>query len=197
MLHFIRHGQTDYNVARRLAGGDIEARLTSEGEEKARQFALENADFLAGLETLVVSPQVRAQRTAEILLPYCDSRIRMDTEEGLREWILGDWSGRSYDDVPDLFTDPPPDPDGGETFDAFENRVLSTFSQIARRPEQKILIVAHGAVWFAYARRAAHENHDIGNCTLETIDRGFLHEIVHRRAISLRTCAHGRLRTPR
>lgn len=171
MLHFIRHGQTDYNVAQRLAGGDLEAYLTPDGEEKARKFALENADFLAGLETLVVSPQVRAQRTAEILLPHCDSRIRMDTEEGLREWVLGDWSGKSYDEVPDLFTDPPPDPKGGETFQAFENRVLTTLSTIAARPERRILIVAHGGVWFVYARRVGHENHDIGNCVLDSISR--------------------------
>lgn len=177
MLHFIRHGQTDYNVARRLAGGDLEACLTSEGKDMARRFALENADFLAGLEALVVSPQVRAQTTAEILLPHCHPDIRIDTEEGLREWILGNWSGKSYDDVPDLFTDPPPDPEGGESFHTFENRVLVTLSKIARRPEQKILIVAHGAVWFAYARRAAHEKHDIGNCALEAIDQSVLSAI--------------------
>lgn len=171
MLHFIRHGQTDYNVDRRLAGGDVEARLTPEGEDMARRFALENADFLAGLETLVVSPQVRAQKTAELILPHCHSSIRVDTEEGLREWVLGDWSGKSYDEVPDLFTNPPPDPEGGETFQTFENRVLTTLSQIARRPEGKILVVAHGGAWFVYARRVAHENHDIGNCVLETIDR--------------------------
>lgn len=174
MIHFIRHSQTDYNVAKRLAGGDVEACLTPDGEEKTRQFAIENADFLAGLQTLVVSPQVRARRTAEILLPHCDSRIRMDTEEGLREWILGEWSGKSYDEVPDLFTDPPPDPKGGETFQAFENRVFTTLSNIAQRPERRILIVAHGGVWFVYARRAAHENRDIGNCALESMDRDAL-----------------------
>lgn len=137
----------------------------------ARRFASENADFLAGLESLVVSPQIRAQRTAELLLPHCDSRIRMDTEEGLREWVLGEWNGKSFDEVPYMFTDPPPDPKGGERFQTFENRVLTTLSQIAGRPEQRILVVAHGGVWFVYARRAAHENHDIGNCVLETIDR--------------------------
>lgn len=175
MLHFIRHGETDYNVQRRFAGGDVEVSLTERGREQARRFASDNRDFLQTCDLLIVSPQDRAQETASLILPHCPAGIRCETVESLREWILGDWSGKDYDRTPPLFVEPPPDPPNGETFSTFENRVLSALFEIARRPEENVLVIAHGAVWFAYARRCAHRGQDtkifLGNCELEKIDR--------------------------
>lgn len=174
MLYFVRHGQTDYNVEQRFAGGDVEARLTDTGRAQATHFAQKNVSHLADIELLIVSPQERAQETANLIRPFCAPNVRLETEEGLREWILGTWSGQPYDNVPYLFSDPPPDPEGGEPYETFAARVLTTLSSIARRPEPKILLVSHGAVWFAYARHTQNPRHDIENCELQTLERRHL-----------------------
>lgn len=174
MLHFIRHGETDYNVEGRLAGGDVEARLTDAGRAQAQRLGTDNRAVLRTCDLLVVSPQTRAQETASLIRPFCAPHVALETAEGLREWILGSWSGKAYGAVPSLFSEPPPDPEQGERFALFEGRVLDTLHRLALRPEKSILVVSHGAVWFAYARRFEPDAMPIGNCVRRGMDRAAL-----------------------
>ncbi len=163
MLYFIRHGQTDANAKMLNCGGEWDIELNDTGREQARAFADANATALDQLDYAFISPMVRAQETASLVLGK--RSVSRQTEEGLREWHLGDWSGTPFGSVPNYFEQllTPPN---GEAFDIFQSRVLSTLYNVACHPTQKGLVVAHGGVWFAYAHYVKHQNSHLDNCTL-------------------------------
>lgn len=167
MIHFIRHGQTDANLQRVLAGGEVDIPLNANGIRQAQEFSAANQNFISTLDAIYVSPMIRAQQTAELLMRGHNKPIH--TIENLREWQLGDWSGLGFDDVPDLLLTRP-DPPRGEPWTEFEKRCLSALRQLAEIPG-KIMIVAHGGVWHAYANKVRHHSQDIENCTLHEICR--------------------------
>lgn len=95
-LYFIRHGETDWNVARRFQGqSDIP--LNQHGKKQAR----ENAKILAELlsnnsETagFVSSPLSRASQTAKIIMNELNlSETGLQTNSALQEISFGKWEG--------------------------------------------------------------------------------------------------------
>ena len=46
-IYYVRHGQTDWNLARKMQGGETEKELNSTGREQAKQTKkeLENAKY--------------------------------------------------------------------------------------------------------------------------------------------------------
>lgn len=174
MLYFIRHGQTDANLNRINAGGEYDIPLNATGMEQARRFAAANQDLIASLDAVYVSPMTRAQQTANLVLHGHNKPVEII--EGLREWMLGNLSGLSYDQTPDLFTNNTI-PEGGESRTMFFRRSIETLQQVAQCHTGKVLIVAHGGVWYSYAKHAAHPNTDLDNCGHEEICRMTLQNI--------------------
>jgi probable phosphoglycerate mutase len=174
MLYFIRHGQTDANLKRINAGGEFDVPLNANGMAQARAFAAANQDFIASLDAVFVSPMTRARQTMELVLEGHNKPIEII--EDLREWMLGAWSGVSYDQTPHLFsTDAVPE--GGESRPEFFRRTLKAMQHVEQRHDGKVLIVAHGGVWYSYAKHAAHPNTDLDNCAHEEICRRTLRGI--------------------
>ncbi|MFY0691568.1 MAG: histidine phosphatase family protein [Paracoccaceae bacterium] len=104
-LFLLRHGETEWNLERRLQG-----RLDSPLTEKGRLQASRQADIL--LHTSLPaniraysSPQGRARATAALALDPLG--LVPDFEDDLREIDLGLWQGLCWDDIarrwPDLF----------------------------------------------------------------------------------------------
>ncbi len=99
IVYYVRHGETDWNVAGRLQGNqDIplnargEAQAAHCGEVLRDLFGRDGVD--AGALDYVSSPMVRARRTMELArgaldLPPADYRI----EQRLIEITFGDWEG--------------------------------------------------------------------------------------------------------
>ncbi len=99
IVYYVRHGETDWNVAGRLQGNkDIplnargEAQAAHCGEVLRDLFERDGVD--AGALDYVSSPMVRARRTMELArgalhLPPADYRI----EQRLIEISFGDWEG--------------------------------------------------------------------------------------------------------
>jgi len=167
MIHFIRHGQTDANLQRVLAGGEHDIPLNATGIRQAEAFGAANQSFIKNVDTVYVSPMIRARQTADLVIQ--GHKKPVEVIENLREWILGDWSGLAYDALPDILSTRP-DPPGGEPWNKFQNRCLKAIRQLAENKE-KILIVAHGGVWNAYAHKIRHHVIDIENCTMQEICR--------------------------
>ncbi|KRN28364.1 phosphoglycerate mutase [Lactobacillus selangorensis] len=96
-FYFVRHGQTMNNVLGRYSGGVTDSPLTEVGvqhAEEAGQF-LKDVHF----DNVYVSPQPRAQKTAQLVLAPNDFEAsRMTTVNDLHEINQGDWDGdiRAY-----------------------------------------------------------------------------------------------------
>jgi broad specificity phosphatase PhoE len=151
-LLLIRHGETEWNVARRYQG-QLDSPLTERGIAQAEAIGrriLELPEFDAA--PVVASPLGRARQTAEII---CASRRSpaFGTDERLREVTLGSWDGHFRDEIaarsPGIF-----ETHGsyewyfhsadGERYNAFHARLAAFLRDALTRPV--LIVVAHGVV---------------------------------------------------
>lgn len=150
-IHLVRHGQTDWNVERRIQG-QTESSLTPMGQEQARQVAkeLQNVAF----DRAYSSSSRRARDTARYILEHHEG-VDLELRDELREIYLASWEGQLHADVkqthPNLhhlyWNDPSRfELDGAETFFDLQHRARTVVDEIARENEGKtLLIVSHGA----------------------------------------------------
>lgn len=159
-FHFLRHGETDWNLARKMMGrADIPLNATGRAQaEAARQAAAG-----LGLRSIVASPLARARETAEIV----NHRLQLPLTlfDDLLEVDVGPLQGTS-------------DPDwmahwhageamaGVESFVAFCRRIARGFTE-ALQLEQPVLIVSQGGVFSAVEKLIGRaEGTDIPNAVL-------------------------------
>lgn len=93
-LILLRHGETDYNAARRMQG-QLDTDLTATGVEQARAAAEELRG--SGVSKIVSSDLTRARRTAEIVAGALGLEVTEDAR--LRETHLGAWQGLTHAEV--------------------------------------------------------------------------------------------------
>lgn len=149
-LIFIRHGQTEWNVAGRLQGrGD--SPLTELGRQQARA----HLSWLAELrpDQIVASPLGRAQATARILADALD--LPVEIEPRLEERCMGRFEGWTLDEVsaaaPEESEARIADPwhyraPEGENYDDMVARVDPLLEQLVGRPVHRIVLVSHGTL---------------------------------------------------
>jgi broad specificity phosphatase PhoE len=155
LIYFLRHGETDWNAARRIQG-HLDAPLNDMGRTQAARNGRALAEIVGDASAFdyVSSPLVRASETMEILR----REMRLDskgyrTDLRLREYNLGDWQGRYYADIerdyPELIAEQRRDPwnflypgEGGESFALLSARVLAWLAEIDR----DTVATAHGGV---------------------------------------------------
>jgi broad specificity phosphatase PhoE len=155
-----RHGETDYNAARRFQG-----HLAVPLNERGRQQAHELAQVAAQREwaTLICSPLARARETAEIVgaaighHPIDDARFA--------ETDCGDWTDLTFDAVqaaePELFAAyQRGDKDfafpGGESFAQQQLRVLEGIDAARQGPRPALVVCHRGSIRLALA--ALHDD---------------------------------------
>jgi broad specificity phosphatase PhoE len=149
-LILVRHGQTEWNVARRLQGhGD--SPLTALG----RRQAAGHLDWLraAPPEAILTSPLGRARDTAAILGDGLG--LVPEVDEALRERALGRFEGWTLDEIraahPDEHARREADPwhwrpAGGEHYPDLDARVAPLLARLAGHPARRLLIVSHGTL---------------------------------------------------
>lgn len=152
-LILVRHGETIANHEQRWYGA-LDAPLTERGKLQVQatgaHFGAQQAE--TPVDLIYVSPLPRARSTAAAIASALD--IEPIVEEGLREFSIGDWEGRTYRDLIDneqlwqrWTQDPTFAPPNGESPISFGKRVAETVQQLARRhPGERIVIVTHGGV---------------------------------------------------
>jgi broad specificity phosphatase PhoE len=146
-LLLARHGETDWNRARRWQG-HADRPLTDRGRAQAAALGDRLADI--ALDAVYSSDLRRARETAEaVALPHGLDVIELPE---LREVDVGSWEGLTRDEAEAKF------PDGfrrwlaggtgwedGETYAEMSRRVLADVERIATDHEGgRILIVSHG-----------------------------------------------------
>ena len=150
-LYLTRHGQTEWNVAKKLQGHK-DSPLTELGILHAEWLA-ESMSHI-NLDAIYCSSSVRTMKTAEILRSR--RNITIIPDDDLREINMGSWEGEvssiiesTYPDEYFAFWKTPhlynPKNDG-ESFYNLQDRVLPKIEEIIQRNEgKKILIVTHAA----------------------------------------------------
>jgi broad specificity phosphatase PhoE len=145
-IYLARHGETDWNVERRLQGG-IDTALNSTGRQQAAKLA----EWLKGirLEAVYSSSLRRSRDTAEIVR----GEVPLKSLAGLSERRIGKFEGKKLDRIGDPATaqeyskrsrDPDDELDGGESLNQFYERVRTTIECIrSQHSSGAILIVAH------------------------------------------------------
>ncbi|OSM98352.1 2,3-diphosphoglycerate-dependent phosphoglycerate mutase GpmB [Lonsdalea populi] len=94
-VYLVRHGETEWNVARRIQG-QSDSKLTSSGESQARRVA-ERVKHL-GMTHIIASDLGRTRRTAEIISEGCGG-CPILLEPNLRELNMGVLEERLIDSL--------------------------------------------------------------------------------------------------
>jgi broad specificity phosphatase PhoE len=151
VIYLVRHGETEWNVERRMQGRQ-ESRLTARGERQAGAMAKLLAGLVAvdpvGSWRLVCSPLGRARQTAGFIAASLGLAVEID--ERLAEIAFGEWEGRLRDEVapqyPGLFASPEWlfSPPGGETYEGVRTRVVSFLEDLPPEPDRRVIAVSHG-----------------------------------------------------
>jgi len=153
-LYYVRHGETDWNLAQRYQGRrDIPINAT--GRAQAKQHGLKLAAVLASRAAAldyVASPLKRACETMAILraeLGLAPGAYRTDAR--LLEIDYGSWEGQPWHDIASLdaagYAARQADiwtwqPKGGESYKMVADRVGSWLAEL----ERDSVVVAHGGV---------------------------------------------------
>lgn len=160
----IRHGETAWNVDKRIQG-QIEVALNAHGRWQAQRVA--QALAAEPISALYASDLARAWVTAQAIARACG--VPLQAEAGLRERRFGSFEGLSYADIAQRWPEQhaawhrrDPDwspPDGGESLRAVRARVAATLDALAsRHPGGQIVLVAHGGVMDQLYRLASGQD---------------------------------------
>ena len=160
----VRHGETDWNAARRLQGHtdiDLNARGLAQAKQMARALKEINLQF----DVLYTSDLQRAAKTALAIEQLFNTAAIRNTQ--LRERHLGALQGLTTDEAPTR------EPDlwkshlsrnieenlrDGESIQQFANRIQSALEQIrAQHTGKTILLVSHGGALDMMYRVASNQ----------------------------------------
>ncbi len=99
----VRHGESSYNVERRVQGHCDLSLLTEKGETMAAQVAdaLKDLNF----DAVYSSPLQRAKRTAEIVMSGFKNLPSLQTSDDLKEISLPLWEGVLFTEIQEKYPD--------------------------------------------------------------------------------------------
>jgi len=139
-LYLVRHGETDWNAARRIQGR-TDITLNDEGRAQARRAA----DLLARRrwDGVYSSPLSRAHETATIIADRLGLGDVTDVDD-LVERDYGEAEGMSFEQIEALYPEGVRAP-GQETREQVAARVVPALLALAEQhPGEKLVVVSHG-----------------------------------------------------
>ena len=165
----LRHGQSTWNAEGRWQGW-ADAPLSPAGRDQARAMAAMLAPGSERFAGVVSSDLARSIETATIVASALDLG-EVTVEADLRERDVGDWSGRTTDEIELLWPgaidawragrlDRPP---GGEHEPTFRGRVVGAVERLAAGARDPLLVVTHGGVIRAVARHLGGDPRSTAN----------------------------------
>jgi broad specificity phosphatase PhoE len=139
MLYIVRHGQTDWNVERRLQGNtDIPLNEVGRAQAAELKEKLKDIEF----DLCISSDLQRAVETARIVSGKQSMVLQKDKR--LRERHFGAWEGRLSSEYHSALDEQRADVESDEIV---QSRVFACLKEIADlHPETNILIATHGGV---------------------------------------------------
>ena len=152
-LLLVRHGQTDYNKAKRPQGQEIDAPLNETGVQQAEDAA---RSLPHGIDFIISSPLKRAAQTAEILNKKLN--VEIEYSDHIKELRYGSLAGKTWPEIEALMGDleaHQKDQDvrfdyrafGGDSALDLEQRVMKFVREMQEKyPDKTILVATHGGV---------------------------------------------------
>ena len=168
-LLLIRHARSTWNAEGRWQGW-ADAPLSPSGGRQAEALAAMLSRAGARFAGVVSSDLARSADTARIVAGALGLG-EVAVEPDLRERDVGDWSGRTTEEIELIWPgaidawrsgrlDRPP---GGEFEPAFRGRVVSAVERLAARPDGPLLVVTHGGVIRAVERHLGGDPRSTAN----------------------------------
>jgi broad specificity phosphatase PhoE len=148
-IFLVRHGETEWNHARRYQGWS-DSPLTDDGIAQAAAIGRRLCAVPEAADAeIVASPTGRARRTAEIIAESLGYTAQLRFDERLREISLGSWDGLDRREIRSrmgadfaefewYFQTP-----DGETYDGFAGRIAGWLAEARDGP---VIAVSHGVV---------------------------------------------------
>jgi glucosyl-3-phosphoglycerate phosphatase len=197
----VRHGQTTWNANQRWQGW-ADVALSEIGEAQAEAGAAVLASALADVPVHVVSSDlIRARATADAISLALSVEVSSVLPD-LRERHIGDWSGKTTDEINEMWPgqleawrdgqlDSTPN---GEREDVLLNRTsgaLQSLAELARTELCVVIAVTHGGVMRTLTREFGGPPRAIGNldgCWFalagdQLEHRGDVHLLTHSRIV--------------
>lgn len=148
-IYIVRHGETEWNLAKKLQGWK-NSDLTDKGIEGAKLLSerLKDVNF----DFIYSSPQVRALETANYIRKGQEKLVIL---EEIKEMGFGEWEGLEKEKLESLygeeyynFWEKPHlyKTSGGESFEQLKERVELGIGKIIENGGDNVLIVSHGVV---------------------------------------------------
>ncbi|MEW4192164.1 histidine phosphatase family protein [Bacillus altitudinis] len=157
----VRHGETDWNAAKRIQGR-TDIPLNDTGKWQAEQTGLYLKDD--HWDVVISSPLSRAKETAHLILQHVHAPLVIMDDFIERDY--GDAEGMSFEERQKLF--PNKQYPNMEPLSALQDRMLEGIEKVrATYPDQRVLIVAHGAAIHALLTSLADEQMGIKDTRLE------------------------------
>ena len=160
-FYYVRHGQTLFNVRRRIQGS-CDSPLTKQGIVEARIAGSALRDVK--IDRAYCSSSERAVDTAALVLE--GRNIQAIPMKGLKEFDFGLLDGERVDDIQNQlaahsdmdFTDL-----GGDSLETISERIIRTFSEITSQCKDgdHVLIVSHGAYGMHLMRTLLHVRSEV------------------------------------
>jgi broad specificity phosphatase PhoE len=143
-IYFVRHGQSEDNVAGVASGAERDPRLTKIGEQQA----LEAGKQLIGkpVDLIVTSPKHRAAETARIIaeqIGYDPSHIVV--KESFTERFMGIYSGVTHEEYRRA-NESGSVHESLESTEAMLQRVTEGLDWLKNHHAENIVVVAHGGI---------------------------------------------------
>jgi len=160
-FYFVRHGQTDWNVAHR-AQGQTDIPLNAKGRQEAKDAAESAADLK--FETICSSPLSRAVETAEAIASVTGGVVSI--QKDLIECSWGEREGDVKGAWFEQWKRGVEIPTGAEPYEVFLSRAVSAINRALSKPGP-VLIVAHGGIYWAVQMYAIRNmDNDLKNATI-------------------------------
>ena len=152
IFYFVRHGETDWNVAKKIQG-TTDVPLNENGLRQARELADKLAAGNYKIERAYTSPHLRARVTAQTAANALG--IECVVLRDLAEMDLGKWEGDNWPNIEKVYGDvyyywnthrryvrTP----GGECYNDVLRRAFRALEHIMRHETGNVLVMSHSAI---------------------------------------------------
>lgn len=159
-IYLVRHGQTDWNVQKKIQG-NTDIPLNEIGRQQAsdlaKRLAAKTADRKIHVTKVYTSIQIRAAETAQTVAETLG--ISWEVLSGLEEMSMGEWEGLRWHEVEENYGEVYPiwnakrryyKTPGGESYNDVLKRTLMALQVILQNEKDNdVLVVTHSAVIMA------------------------------------------------
>lgn len=174
ILHFVRHGQTDFNISHRLQGVAIDEPLNETGIKEMNDIL---PTLPSDFEVIFSSPLKRVLMSADIIAQHSGKPIVVRSEISERDF--GSLAGKTWDEIPEgrklqaIDKEAKYDyrPYGGEAVEDVEKRLNTFFAEAKASGYSSALVVSSiGIIRLVYKLLKGEHITEIKNASINTFE---------------------------